>query len=72
MQNEFNLEKIKNQETVWNKIKNISNSGDVPPSIVIGLLVKDARIILPKKKLFNTVKEQNKNNLSFKLDDGKY
>ncbi len=71
MENEFNLEKIKTQEALWDKIKNINNSGDIPPSTVIGLLVKDPRIILPKKKLFNTVKEQNKKNSKFKLDDGK-
>jgi hypothetical protein len=69
-ENQFNLEKIKNQESMWNKIKNISNPGDITPSHAIGLLVKDPRLVLPKKKLFNTVKEENKKNFNYKLDDG--
>ena len=64
------MEKIKEQEAVWDKIKNINNPCEAPPYQVIGLLVNDPRIVLPKKKLFNTVKEQNNKNIGYRLDEG--
>ena len=51
------------QAGIWDKIKNFaSSSKEITPSSVIGLLVKDPRLVLPKKKAFNKVEaDMNKN-----------
>lgn len=47
-----------NQSKIWDSIKfSIKNPSEVCPSTVIGLLVKDPRLTLPKKKAFKKVYE---------------
>ncbi len=44
------------QASIWNKIKQSLNElNDFPASCVLGLLVKDPRLMLPRKKAFNKV-----------------
>ena len=50
------------QAELWSKIKNsISSPNEVTAALTIGLLVKDPRLILPKKKTFNKSEAQNTN-----------
>lgn len=37
----------------------LQDANDVVQGTVIGLLVKDPRLLLPKKKAFNKIKQQN-------------
>lgn len=54
-------EDIKKQSELWNKIKfSIRDPNDIVSSTIFGLVVKDPRLILPKKKAFNKVVDQNK------------
>lgn len=49
-----------NQIQVWEKIKSsIRDTNELTSSVVLGLLVKDPRLVLPKKKSFNQVRKQN-------------
>ena len=63
-----------NQAETWNKIRlKLKEPNDIVPSTVIGLLVKDPRLIMPKKKLFNKVKEKNESiNSSLESNQGKF
>lgn len=62
------------QNELWNKIKTcLKNPNDVTPSTVLSLLVKDPRLVLPKKKSFNKVYDQYKKINCFskdKIDNG--
>ena len=61
-----------NQSELWNQINfSLKNPNDLVGSTVIGLLVRDPRLTLPKKKQFNAVKEKNDKINSFKNNQGK-
>lgn len=50
------------QAKLWSSIKNsISSPNEVTAALTIGLLVKDPRLILPKKKSFNKSEAHNAN-----------
>ncbi|CAF0708528.1 unnamed protein product [Brachionus calyciflorus] len=49
------------QTEIWNNIKSsIKDPNEVCPSTILGLLVKDPRLVLPKKKSFNKINENYK------------
>lgn len=64
-----NLEKLKKQKDAWELLRKISNPSELTPSLSIGLLVKDPRLILPKKKAFKKTQEQNTINSQFTLNN---
>jgi ribonuclease P/MRP protein subunit POP1 len=68
---EANGDQIGVQHDLWNSLKNISNPRDISPSQVFGLVVCDPRLSLPKQKAFERALNENKNNWSFGVDDGK-
>jgi hypothetical protein len=47
------------QGNIWNQMSKLKDANEVVQGTVIGLLVKDPRLLLPKKKNFNNVKKQN-------------
>ena len=51
-------ENFQKQSNIWNHIKfSIKEPSEVCPSVIIGLLVKDPRLLLPKKKAFKKIFE---------------
>jgi hypothetical protein len=60
------------QTETWQKIQaSISNPNEVIQSFAIALLVKDPRLILPKKKSFNKTHQQRLDQAAKCLDLGK-
>lgn len=56
----YRLEMYEKQMGVWEKIKSSAKEpSEVTSSSVIGLLVKDPRLALPRKKSFKQVSQEN-------------
>jgi ribonuclease P/MRP protein subunit POP1 len=66
--NDNNLDKLKKQMNLWEQVRQICDPSELTPSLAVGLLVKDPRLILPKKKSFKTTQEQNTRNSQFTLN----
>lgn len=54
------VQMYESQISIWNKIKSsIRDPNEITNSAVLGLLVKDPRLVLPKKKSFKQMYKQN-------------
>jgi hypothetical protein len=58
---------------IWNKFKlSLKNPNDVTSQTVISLLVKDPRLSMPKKKMFNKVQKKNDEKFSNDNSNGNF
>jgi hypothetical protein len=58
---------------IWNKFKlSLKNPNDVTSQTVISLLVKDPRLSMPKKKMFNKVQKKNEEKFSNDNSNGNF
>jgi len=58
---------------IWNKFKlSLKNPNDVTSQTVISLLVKDPRLSMPKKKMFNKVQKKNEEKFSNDNNNGNF